>query len=54
MCLKAQNEKLCAWAHVPVCPTNVGRGDTEHISGTLYRQTMVQAGAEFLVPGDFL
>ena len=28
--------------------------DTKHISGTSCRKTMVQAGAESLVPGEFL
>ena len=27
MCLEAKHEKLCAWAHVPLCPTNVGPVD---------------------------
>jgi len=26
LCLAAQSERLCAWAHVPVCLTNVGLG----------------------------
>ena len=35
MCLAAQNKKLCAWAHVPVCPTNVGPGAIAPSTGIL-------------------